>query len=403
MSETDFDLVIVGGGIVGLATGFALSDRHPELSIAIIEKEEAVARHQTGHNSGVVHSGIYYAPGSLRARLCIQGVRLLADFCRTHDLPYVQCGKVIVATSEDEVPRLEALHARGVSNGVPGLKLIERGLLAELEPAAAGIRAIHSPETAITDYTAIAAKLQQLLQERGVRFFFQARVTAIGESAGGVEVITEGGGRVRAAFLVNCAGLYADEVARAAGHSPQVRIVPFRGEYYRLKPGSGPRVNGTIYPVPDPAFPFLGVHLTSTVTGELEIGPNAVLAFAREGYSWKSINVRELLGSLSYRGVWQLGRKHWRYGAHEYYRSLRKTAFLRSAQRLVPSLTGSDIEPFGAGVRAQAVNPDGSLVDDFAFVSTGRSLHVLNAPSPAATASLAIGRYITREYEAAVA
>lgn len=396
MLNPDYDLAVIGGGIIGLATALALSERAPGMSIVVLEKEQGVARHQTGHNSNVVHSGIYYRPGTLRARLCVEGVELLREFCREHDLPYNRCGKVVVATREDEIPRLETLFERGVENGVPGLELVGPERLREIEPHAAGVRAIWSPNTAIVDYARIAEKYAELLRERGAAFEFGARVTGIRESSGMLRIATDSG-EVRSRYLVNCAGLYADEIARQAGHKPAVQIVPFRGEYYKLRPERRDLVRGAIYPVPDPSFPFLGVHLTSTVDGEVEAGPNAVFAFAREGYGWGRINPSELVGALRYPGVWQLVRKHWRVAAYEYYRSLNKRAFVESLQRLVPDLRGEDVVRGGAGVRAQALNPDGSLVDEFVFISSERALHVLNAPSPAATASLAIGRHVAGE------
>lgn len=400
--NADFDLAIIGGGIVGLATALAISERSPETSLVIIEKESEVARHQTGHNSGVVHSGIYYRPGSLRARLCVEGVKLLREFCLEHDLTYDRCGKVIVATRPDEIPRLEALFERGQQNGVPGLEMIGPERLREIEPHAAGLRAIWSPNTSIVDYGQIARKYAEVLRARGTHFEFGAKVTGIRET-GDLQRISTSAGEIRSRRLVNCAGLHADEIARLAGHTPSVQIVPFRGEYYHLAPGKRDLVRGTIYPVPDPEFPFLGVHLTSTVHGEVEAGPNAVFAFAREGYGWDRINPRELLQSLRYPGVWQLAKRHWRVAAYEYYRSLYKPAFVQSLQRLVPELRDEDVERAGAGVRAQALNPDGSLVDEFVFISSQRSLHVLNAPSPAATASLAIGRHIANELSAQTA
>jgi L-2-hydroxyglutarate oxidase len=394
--KPDFDLAIIGGGIVGLATGLAISERAPGMSIVVLEKEQGVARHQTGHNSGVVHSGIYYRPGSLRATLCVEGVKLLRAFCEEHGLAYNRCGKVIVATREDEIPRLELLFERGTLNGVPGLELIGPDRLKEIEPHAAGLRAIWSPNTAIVDYGRIAQKYAELLEQRGARFEFGAKVTAVRESEGLTRMTTEGG-EIRSRYLINCAGLYADEVARMAGHKPAVQIVPFRGEYYELVAERRDLVRGTIYPVPDPNFPFLGVHLTSTVDGEVEAGPNAVFAFAREGYGWGRINPAELFQALRYPGVWQLARRHWRVAAYEYWRSLNKRAFVESLQRLVPELREQDVRRNGAGVRAQALNPDGSLSDDFVIISSERALHVLNAPSPAATASLAIGRHLAGE------
>lgn len=402
MLNPDFDLAIVGGGIVGLATGLAVAQQSPELRIVVIEKEQGVARHQTGHNSGVVHSGIYYRPGTLRARLCVEGVKLLRAFCEEHGLPYDRCGKIVVATREDELPRLHTLFERGNENGVPGLELIGPDRIHDIERHAAGIEAIWSPNTAIVDYGQIAHKYAELLRQGGTHFEFGAKVVGIKEQ-GEVLRIATSNGEVRSRYMINCAGLYADELARMAGHRPEVQIVPFRGEYYKLRPERRELVRGTIYPVPDPHFPFLGVHLTSTVHGDVEAGPNAVFAFAREGYGWGRINPRELAQAIRYPGVWQLARKHWRIALYEYYRSLSKKAFVESLQRLVPSLREEDVIKGGTGVRAQALNPDGSLVDEFVIISSERALHVLNAPSPAATASLAIGRHLASEFRALAA
>lgn len=386
------DLAVIGGGIVGLATTLALKERYPERSFVVLEKEAGVARHQTGHNSGVVHSGIYYRPGSLKAKLCVEGVRLLRAFCEEHGLTYDRCGKVIVATEERELPGLEELFRRGNENGVPGLELIGPERLRELEPHAAGLRAIHSPNTAIVDYAEVAAKMAELLRQRDVALWTGAEVTRI--DAGREVRLHTSRGEVRARYLVNCAGLYADKVARMAGVTPEVRIVPFRGEYYLLRRDRRELVRGLIYPVPDPAMPFLGVHLTKTVHGEVEAGPNAVLAFAREGYRLTKVDLEELWDALSYQGFWRLAGRYWRTGAYEYYRSFSKGAFVASLQRLVPEIRDEDVNRGGAGVRAQALGRDGKPVDDFVVVERENALHVLNAPSPAATASLAIGRYL---------
>jgi (S)-2-hydroxyglutarate dehydrogenase len=392
-AHIDADVVVIGGGIVGLATTYALSMRHGDARIVLLEKEAGVARHQTGHNSGVVHAGVYYTPGSLKATLCIRGVGMLRDFCRLHGLAFEAVGKVIVATRDEELPRLDALLERGTRNGVPDLRLLDAAELRAIEPHAAGIRAIHSPHTAIVDYAQVAAKLAEVLRARGVRIELGGEVTSVVEEDDGVRVSTPRL-TVRARRLVACAGLHADRVARLAGVTPEVRIVPFRGEYYFLAPERRTLVRGLIYPVPDPDLPFLGVHLTRTVHGEVEAGPNAVFALAREGYSHRVIRPRDLFETLAYAGFWRLAGRFWRVGAYETYRSFSKAAFVASLRRLVPELGVGDVRRGGAGVRAQAIGADGRLVDDFAVVQTERALHVLNAPSPAATASLAIGEHL---------
>jgi L-2-hydroxyglutarate oxidase LhgO len=388
-----YDVAIVGGGIVGLAAARALAARAPRSRLVVLEKEARLASHQTGHNSGVLHSGIYYRPGSAKARLCVEGAQLLREFAAGHGIAIERCGKVIVATDPSELPRLQALYERGVANGVQGLVLVGPARLRELEPHAAGLRAIHSPATAIIDFGAVADALARDLAEGGVAIRTGARVTAVVHAGDGLELATPSG-PVSARRLVNCAGLYADVVARLAGATPDVRIVPFRGEYYLLRAERRHLVRGLIYPLPDPEFPFLGVHFTRTVHGEVEAGPNAVLAFAREGYRWTRIAPGELAGTLAYRGFWTMARRYWRTGAYEMFRSLSKGAFVRALQRLVPDVRVEDVVPGGAGVRAQAVGPDGSLVDDFRIIMAAEAIHVLNAPSPAATASLAIGRHI---------
>jgi (S)-2-hydroxyglutarate dehydrogenase len=392
MSER-FDLAVVGGGIVGLATTRALLAGRPGLRVVILEKEARLATHQTGHNSGVIHSGIYYKPGSHKARLCVEGARLMKEFCAEHGIRVDPIGKVIVATSEAELPRLEALFERGTANGVEALALIDGARLRAIEPHAAAIRAIHSPTTSIVDYGEVAQALGRELLTRGVVVRTGARVTAIRRTGAGFDLATAAGS-VQARRLVNCAGLYSDVVAGLAGARPGVRIIPFRGEYYMLRPERHHLVRGLIYPVPDPEFPFLGVHFTRTIHGDVEAGPNAVLAFAREGYRFGRIHLRELAGTLGYAGFWSMARRYWRTGSYEMYRSLSKSAFVQALQRLLPEIRASDITPGGAGVRAQAVAEDGSLVDDFRVVTSTDAIHVLNAPSPAATASLAIGRYI---------
>ena len=392
MSERH-DVAIIGGGILGLATARALGERAPRARLVILEKETRLATHQTGHNSGVIHSGIYYKPGSYKARLCVEGARLMSEYCAEQGIRVERCGKVIVATSPPELPRLQTLYERGVANRVPGLAMLDADGLRELEPHAAALRAIHSPHTAIVDYGEVSAAFARELAGRGVAIQTGTAVRAIARDGEGL-VLETSRGEVRAKRLVNCAGLYSDVVARMAGAAPDVRIIPFRGEYYMIRPERRDLVRGLIYPVPDPDFPFLGVHFTRTVHGEVEAGPNAVLAFAREGYRFGTVRPGELAGTLTYPGFWAMARKYWRTGTYEMYRSLSKAAFVRALQRLVPVLRPEDITRGGAGVRAQAVTREGALVDDFRIVGGADAIHVLNAPSPAATASLAIGRHI---------
>jgi len=393
VSDDRYDVAIVGGGIVGLATARALLEAAPRTRLVILEKEAALGQHQTGHNSGVIHSGIYYRPGSFKARLCVEGARLMTEFCARQGIRVEPVGKVIVATDPAELPRLQALFERGTANGVRGLALIDPDRLREREPHAAAIRAIHSPATAIVDYSEVAAALARELVAAGATVETRARVLAAHHGADGF-LLTTSRSEVRARRLVNCAGLYSDVVARLAGAAPDVRIIPFRGEYYLLRPERRDLVRGLIYPVPDPEFPFLGVHFTRTVHGEVEAGPNAVLAFAREGYQFGRVHVGELGRTLGYRGFWAMARRYWRTGGYEVFRSLSRRAFVRALQRLVPAIGAGDVVRGGAGVRAQAVTPEGALVDDFRIVEAPDAIHVLNAPSPAATASLAIGRHI---------
>ncbi|WP_329108503.1 L-2-hydroxyglutarate oxidase [Micromonospora sp. NBC_01699] len=390
--------VVVGGGIVGLATAHRILLDRPDAEVTVLEKEQRLAAHQTGHNSGVIHAGVYYKPGSLKAELCRAGSRSMVDFCAEHDIPVQRCGKLIVATDEAELPRLRALHERALANRLP-VRLLTPTQAAEYEPAVRCVGALRVESTGIVDFTEVCTALATLAGKAGARIRLGARVTGIttrrGGPAGAEElVLTSTAGEVVADVLVNCAGLHADRVARLAGVTPSARIVPFRGEYYELRPERRDLVRGLIYPVPDPQFPFLGVHLTRMIDGSVHAGPNAVLALAREGYSWGRINLPELADAVGYPGLWRLARKHFGYGLTEVRRSLSRRLFAASLARLVPELTERDLVPSAAGVRAQAIARDGSLVDDFLIVAQRRQVHVLNAPSPAATSSLEIAKHI---------
>jgi L-2-hydroxyglutarate oxidase len=387
--------VVVGGGIVGLAAAHRLTQEHPHSTVTVLEKEDRVAAHQTGHNSGVIHAGVYYKPGSLKATLCRAGSASMVEFCRANDIPYQVCGKLIVATDPSELPRLDALYERALANGLPVTR-IGPEQAREYEPNVASVGALHVASTGIVDYKQVSARLAALVDKAGGTVRLGARVTGL-QPDGSAVVVSTTIGSFRADYLINCAGLHADRVARLAGLHPPARIVPFRGEYYELTEQTRDLVRGLIYPVPDPSFPFLGVHLTRMIDGSVHAGPNAVLATAREGYSWGRFAARDVAEVATYPGLWRLARRHYRYGLTEVRRSLSRRRFAASLARLVPALTDSDIVPAGAGVRAQAIAPDGSLVDDFLILRSGRQVHVLNAPSPAATSSLEIARHITAQ------
>ncbi|HEY2839409.1 MAG TPA: L-2-hydroxyglutarate oxidase [Pirellulales bacterium] len=393
-----FDVAIIGGGIVGLATGYQYLRRHPGASLLILEKEPQLAQHQTGHNSGVLHSGIYYKPGSLKARNCREGKAAMEAFCREEGIPFDLCGKVIVATLESELPALDRIYERGQANGVV-CSMIDKARLAELEPHAAGIRAIHVPEAGIIDYPQVCRKLAEHVKAGGGEIVTAARVTGM-QNDGATERLITTAGEFAARQVVNCAGLYSDRVTRLSGERPTAKIVPFRGEYFELKPEAEHLCRTLIYPTPDPAFPFLGVHFTRMIGGGVECGPNAVLAFAREGYFKTDINLRDLAESLTYPGFLRLAAKYWRTGMGEMWRSLSKRAFVKALQRLVPEIRVEHLVTAPAGVRAQALQRDGSMVDDFLIQSSGRVINVNNAPSPAATASLNVGRLIVEQLEA---
>ncbi|WP_376773037.1 L-2-hydroxyglutarate oxidase [Streptomyces himalayensis] len=394
----DCDVLVIGGGIVGLSTAYAITRAAPGTRVTVLEKEPGPARHQTGRNSGVIHSGIYYRPGSLKARYAVKGAAEMVKFCAEYDIAHAVTGKLIVAIDRAELPRLHALVQRGRENGIPVHEL-GPAQIAELEPEVRGLAAIHVGTTGVCDFTAVA---QRLAEASGAEIRYGSEVTSVDRRADlGVAVRTADGAVVRGRMLVNCAGLHCDEVARLAGDDPGMRIIPFRGEYHEL--ARPELVQGLVYPVPDPAFPFLGVHLTRGIDGGVHIGPNAVPALAREGYDWGTVRPRELGATLTWPGSWRIARRHWRYGAGELRRSVSKSAFTTAVRRLLPAVTEDDLVPAPSGVRAQAVLRDGALVDDFLIREGARAVHVLNAPSPAATASLPIGREVARRALAALA
>jgi 2-hydroxyglutarate dehydrogenase len=387
------DVLVVGAGILGLATARELLKRHPDLSVAVVEREDEIARHQTGHNSGVVHAGIYYAPGSLKAELCVAGARELYELCEERGIGHERCGKVIVATEESELPGLDELERRGRANGVPGLRRLSAGELREVEPHAAGVAALHSPNTGIVDFPAVARAFADDLRAAGATITTGCAVSAARE-AGGKVVVEHARGSTEASGAVFCAGAWADRLATASGAEQDPRIVPFRGAYLRLTPERRELVRGLIYPVPDPRLPFLGVHLTRHVDGEVLVGPTALLSPARDAYRLRDLNTRDLADALRWPGTWRMARRFWRTGVEELRYATSRRALARAAARYVPELTASDVLPAFAGIRAQALRRDGALEDDFVFSRTGRALHVRNAPSPAATSALAIARVI---------
>lgn len=389
----DADLVVAGAGIVGLATAWAHQRRHPGASVAVLDKEPHLAPHQSGHNSGVVHSGLYYRPGSLKAELVASGRRALLGFCRERGLALDVCGKLVVATDEAEVTILADLQRRADANGVPAT-LVDPAGIRRLEPHVAGLAALHVPSAAIVDFAEVTRSLARAVQDAGGDVRLGEPVEAIHRSDGGLVVVETERGPVRGRVAVNCAGLHSDTLARASGLTPDTRIVAFRGEYHELVPHRRHLARTLVYPVPDPRFPFLGVHLTRMVDGSVHVGPNAVLALAREGYRWRDIDPAELWDLARAPALWALGRRHWRTGSGEVLRSVSRRAMVRALRRLVPEIEPADLMRTGAGVRAQAVAPDGTMLDDFVIEADGPIVHVLNAPSPAATASLAIGARI---------
>jgi len=391
----EFDCIVVGGGILGLSVAWTLLERNPDCRVAVLEKEETWAQHQTGRNSGVIHSGIYYKPGSLKAKLCREGNRRLLEFCQEHDIRYEVCGKVIVATTASEIPLLENLYTRGIANGLT-IKKLSASEVKEIEPHVRCLAGIQVRSTGIVDFSSVCHKLAELIQIRGGDLRLGTKVLGFPPN-GRRAVLETSRGTMAGRCIVNCAGLHSDRVARLNGAQPGARIVPFRGEYYELKPERRSLVKNLIYPVPDPQFPFLGVHFTRMIDGSVHAGPNAVLSLKREGYQRTSFDWRDFWETITYVGFWRLAAKHARSGLEEVHRSFSKGAFVRSLQRLIPEVQAEDLVPGGAGVRAQALRPDGGLVDDFLIVSTPHAIHVCNAPSPAATASLEIGRVIAEQ------
>lgn len=395
-----YDFVIVGAGIVGLSTAHKLSLAFPDLDILVVEKEDEIASHQTGNNSGVIHSGIYYKPNSYRAKNCVEGRHQLIDFCKEHDVEYEICGKVIVATEKDEIPRLDKIFETGQINEIEGIAKIDADELSEIEPFANGLEAIHVPCSGIVDFVGVCHQLRSLIEEKGNTVACGQEVKKISSNGADLSITTQSE-TLKSRYLINCAGLYSDHVARSAGIRPEIKIVPFRGEYFELTPEAKHFVKGLIYPTPNPAFPFLGVHFTKMVSGAVECGPNAVFAFKREGYKKLSFNFNETIETLNYPGFRNLAKKHWRMGLEEWYRSLSKSAFVKDLQKLLPSIRSKHLKPSPSGVRAMALKPNGEILDDFYFETKGNQIHVLNAPSPAATAGLAIGDEIVNRAKSA--
>jgi L-2-hydroxyglutarate oxidase LhgO len=400
MSGARFDVVVVGAGIIGLAVARELQARQPGVRLAVLDKEPALGAHQTGHASGVVHRGVYYVPGSLKAKLCVEGAARLLVYCEERAIPILRCGKVVVATDEEELPRLEELHRRSVANGVPGVELIGPERLREIEPHVAGLRAVHSPETAVVDFSLVAESYGRDVTDAGGELLLGREVRAFSRRDG-VTSIETAAGDVEALRVVVCAGVYADRLAASTGADAEPRIVPFRGDYLVLRPEKRHLVRGLVYPVPDPAFPFLGIHTTVRPDGAVWLGPNAVLALSREGYRRRDVSLRDLRETMRSSGFRRLARKHWRMGAAETVRDLSTRRFVDAARKLLPELDVDDVLPGPSGIRAQALAPDGTLLDDFVFHEAAGVVHVRNAPSPGATSSLAIASVIADRVEAA--
>ncbi|HVC90963.1 MAG TPA: L-2-hydroxyglutarate oxidase [Acidobacteriaceae bacterium] len=398
MNDRHCDVAIIGAGIVGLAVGVELLRKNPAINVVVLDKELEVASHQTGHNSGVMHSGLYYKPGSLKARLCVEGRTAMVQFCRENGIPYEICGKIIVATEEREIPGLNELLRRGKANGVPGLRELNPEQIREIEPHTSGLKGLHVPGTGITDFKMVSAKYAELIEGRGGEVLIGHCVERIARDVDAI-VLETPSSTIHARFAINCAGLNSDRVAKMAGAHLGLRIVPFRGEYYELVPSKHHLIKGLVYPVADPRFPFLGVHFTRRIHGGVEAGPNAVLSLKREGYTRTSFNLADAFSTMSFPGFWKMASQNWKSGVGEMYRSWSKRAFTCALQKLLPELTEQDIQPGGSGVRAQALDRSGKLLDDFHFVYQDRFLHVCNVPSPAATASLVIGREIVLTLE----
>ena len=391
------DVLIIGGGIVGLATALRIKQQRPTLKVLLIDKEPAVARHQTGHNSGVIHSGLYYKPGSLKATNCIRGYRMLIDFCDAEGIPYDLCGKIVVATKQEELPQLDVLHQRGQQNGLTGLKKLSVGEMREIEPHVTGVAGMFVPQTGIIDYKQVSERYADKFRELGGDIRLAERVEQV-TPGNTLTVVVTNKNRYEARLVVNCAGLYSDKIAQLTQRDPvDVRIVPFRGEYFKLKSEKEYLVKNLIYPVPDPNFPFLGVHFTRMVHGGVEAGPNAVLAFQREGYTKSDVNLKEFFETLAWPGFQKVAAKYWQTGLGEMYRSFSKSAFTKALQGLIPAIQESDLEDGGAGVRAQACDRTGGLLDDFAILENDKAINVINAPSPAATSSLSIGQTVSEK------
>ena len=397
MSASIQDVTIIGAGLIGLSTALHLLQRKPDIKLTVIEKSDGPASQQSGHNSGVIHSGIYYKPGSFKARFCVEGRASMSAYCEENEIPTWACGKLIVATSPVEETRLEQLYERGKANQVKGLKLVGREEMLEIEPHVAGTKALHAPYTAIVDFTRVARSYAAKIEELGATIRYRNALRSVAPLDDGGQAkfsLQTDDVEILSRTLINCAGLHSDIVAEMSGIAPGLRIIPFRGEYYTLRKSSEHLVKGLIYPVPDPEFPFLGVHLTQTMKGWVEAGPNAVLAMKREGYRKRDFSLRDAARTMSFPGFWKMAMNNWRTGFYETARSIRKGMFLKSLQRLMPELSSDDLAPGGSGVRAQAVKPDGSLLDDFHIEKTEAAVHVLNAPSPGATSSLVIGNHI---------